>query len=358
MLPGAERRAAAMRQPRILYVGDLGPGSTAEMRMRALETLGYNVTGVNSAAGPISARRNPIQYLAIKMRRPMDTAGVNARLVKDGSSADIVWIDKGVTIRPETLAALRAKAPDVSIIGYSPDDMMNRNMSSSYFRRTLPLYDMFFTTKTYNVAELQDLGCHRVIFSPNAYDPATHRPLARTGGGSCVDVGFIGTYEPDRANLLASLARSGVPVVIRGNLWGPMKRLGIPGVTFMPAVIEDNYAEAIGATRINLAFLRKSNRDLQTTRSVEIPACGGFMLAERTAEHQGLFAEGVEAAYFEGTEELIAKTKHYLAHEEERARIADAGRARCLRDDYSYAGRLRAALEEAGFPIPLAAACE
>jgi spore maturation protein CgeB len=220
------------------------------------------------------------------------------------------------------------------------------------------LYDVFFTTKTYNVAELRDLGCRRVIFVPNAYDPATHRPLEGAGNASRVDVGFIGTYEPDRANLLARLAGSDVPVVIRGNLWEPMKRQGIPGVTFMPAVIEDNYAEAIGATRINLAFLRKSNRDLQTTRSVEIPACGGFMLAERTAEHQGLFTEGVEAAYFEGAEELIAKTKHYLAHEEERARIADTGRERCLRGDYSYAGRLRAALEEAGSPIPAAVACE
>jgi len=345
-----------MGDRRILYVGDLGPGSTAEMRMRALAALGFSVTGVDSAAGPISARRNPIQYLAIKIRRPMDVAGVNARLTKDGPSAEIVWIDKGVTIRPETLATLRARAPAVFVIGYSPDDMMNRNMSSHFFRRTLPFYDVFFTTKTYNVAELRDLGCRRVIFVPNAYDPATHRPLARPGGGSGVDVGFIGTYEPDRANLLARLAGAGVPVVIRGNAWEPMKRQGIPGLTFQPAVIEDDYAAAIGTTRINLAFLRKSNRDLQTTRSVEIPACGGFMLAERTAEHQDLFAEGVEAAYFEGAEELIAKTRHYLAHEEEWARIADAGLARCLRDDYSYAGRLRAGLEEAGFEIPVAAA--
>jgi spore maturation protein CgeB len=131
-----------------------------------------------------------------------------------------------------------------------------------------------------------------------------------------------------------------------------MKRQRVPGITFLPAVIEDDYAAAISATRINLAFLRKSNRDLQTTRSVEIPACGGFMLAERTAEHQELFAEGFEAAYFEGAEELIAKTNYYLAHEDERARIACAARRRCLRDDYSYAGRLRAAIEEAGFAIP------
>ena len=95
----------------MLYVGDLSAGSTAEMRLRALEDLGYRVTGVNSATGRISPRRQPLQYIAIKMRRPMDMAGVNRRILREGPHADIVWIDKGVTIRPHTLRALRRAGP-------------------------------------------------------------------------------------------------------------------------------------------------------------------------------------------------------------------------------------------------------
>ncbi|MEI6657225.1 MAG: glycosyltransferase [Planctomycetota bacterium] len=338
----------------VLYVGDLSAGSTAEMRLRALEDLGYRVTGVNSATGRISPRRQPLQYIAIKMRRPLDMAGVNRRIRREGPQADILWIDKGVTIRPHALRALRRAAPRVKIVGFSPDDMLNANMSSHFFRQTLPLYDLYLTTKSYNVAELTALGCPRTIFVPNAYDPATHRPLPDDSEpiAYTADVGFIGTFEPDRAGLIERLAEAGVPVVIRGNDWQAMRRRGIPGITFLPESINDDYARALRTTRINLAFLRKSNRDLQTTRSIEIPACGGFMLAERTDEHRGLFAEGLEAEYFEGTEEMISKAKRYLADEPARQAVARAGRERCLNDDYSYAGRLRAALAEAGFAPP------
>jgi spore maturation protein CgeB len=104
----------------------------------------------------------------------------------------------------------------------------------------------------------------------------------------------------------------------------------------------------LNATRINLNFLRKINRDRHTSRSLEIPACQGFMLAERTDEHLQLFDEGQEAEFFESPQELLAKVKYYLTHEDLRKQIAKAGRDRCTGSGYSHHDRLEVILDQLG----------
>jgi spore maturation protein CgeB len=230
--------------------------------------------------------------------------------------------------------------------------MAARHNNSSWFIQCLPLYDGFITTKSYGVAELSALGCRNVVFVDNAYDPLQHRPALEADGSPVAfetDVGFVGSHERDRAELIEFLARAGIPVTIRGNGWETVANRRIPGLTILPPVYGDDYARAISATRINLTFLRKMNRDLQTTRTIEIPACGGFMLAEQSNEHDRMFQDGREAVFFERPEELLAKTRYYLRHEAERAAIAAAGRTRCVASDYSYASRLRSAIVALGF---------
>jgi spore maturation protein CgeB len=142
------------------------------------------------------------------------------------------------------------------------------------------------------------------------------------------------------------LAGQGIPVKVWGN-WPRRWQHRHPNLKVMGRDLwGDDYARAICSFAINLAFLRKENRDLQTTRSMEIPACGGFMLGERTREHQRLFREGVEAEFFHSQEELLEKVQYYLAHEDKRQDIAAAGRRRCLEAGYSNTDRLKGILQQ------------
>jgi spore maturation protein CgeB len=182
-----------------------------------------------------------------------------------------------------------------------------------------------------------------VLAIDNAYDPATHRPVELTEADRArygTDVGFVGGYEQERAAQLLRLAREGFRVKLWGYAWERLRERPA-GLDVTNRWLDDaEYPKSVAATKINLGFLRKVNRDLQTTRSVEIPAAGGFLLAERTAEHERLFAEGREAEFFATTDELVAKCRYYLEHDDERLRIAGAGRRRCIEGGYSNAGQL------------------
>jgi spore maturation protein CgeB len=140
------------------------------------------------------------------------------------------------------------------------------------------------------------------------------------------------------------LARGGIRIAVWGGEWEKFGESHANLRIRREALDGLDYAKAINGARINLAFLRKAARDLQTTRSVEIPACGAFMLAERTDEHRRLFEEGREAEFFSSFEELERKCRYYLEHEDERARIALAGLERCRRGGYSNRERLREVL--------------
>jgi hypothetical protein len=334
---------------RILFVGPLVAGSTSLQRCQTLRRLGHEVLAVDELPAPWSRVALTLPYRAFhRLGGPHDLAGVNRQLraVDPGFAPHLLWIEKGLTVEAATLRALRARWPQTVMLNYSGDDMFNLRNQSRQWHAGLRLYDVHVTTKRHNVPELEEAGARDVFHVDKAFDPLVHRPMpvtpevrARFGG----DVGFVGWPEAERAASMLHLARHGVPV----RIWGPWGRLRLPHPNLRiegRPLWSDDYARALSAFRINLCFLRKANRDRHTTRSVEIPACGGFMLAERTEEHMALFEEDREAVYFSSDDELLDKARWYLAHEDDRVRIAEAGRRRCWTGGYTYQRRLEQVL--------------
>lgn len=347
---------AMSRHVKAVFVADLNPYSKGSVRFATLSGLGIEAVPVSHTQIGDEEQGCPRFSLAYRVAHRLgwhlDTERAGARMVAAVRAAapELLWIEKGTMIAPAAIAAARRACPGMRVYAYSDDDMFLRHNRSRAFVRTLPLYDRVYTTKADNLRpeELPALGARAVARVDKAFDPERHFPMPVSEAERAelgAEVGFIGTYERNRAEAMHHLAVNGVPVRVWGNGWEacPFRHpdLRIERRAVVNTAARARYTLSICATRINLGFLRKLNRDTHTDRSVEIPACGGFMLAERSDDHRRLFEEGREAEFFGSREELLAKVRHYLAHEELRAPIAAAGRARCVRDDYSHAARMR-----------------
>lgn len=349
---------------RILFIGDLNQYGRCYQRYRTLREMGHDVVAHSHTfiSAPDKIQPPTLLYRVFwKLRLPLDNMRINATLLAEiqKSSFEVIWIEKGNMVRPGTLAAIKKIAPHAVLISCSEDDMYAWHGHSLWYRWGLHYYDCLFTTKVYNLQELGLFGAKKIKLFLDSYDEKIHRPIQLTDSERIrfgCDVGAIGAFEPERAASLQFLAENGIRVSVWGNGWrdwvGCHPNLNVRN----EFLFGEDYSKAICATKINLNFLRKINRDEVTSRSVEIPACGGFMLSERTQRHQDFFVEGREAEFFSSNEELLAKIKIYLKDESARERVARAGRERCLNSGYSIRAQLTAMLAQACdcLPRPLA----
>jgi len=337
---------------RILYVGNLTPNCRSEQRLRTFRELGHEVVALPYRAvldGPHQAERlPPVPRVLNKLGFPLDLEGVNQALVDTAARQhfDLLWVEKATVLRASALEGFRRLQPHAHLAYFSEDDMALRHNGSYWFRGALPLYDLVVTTKLRNQrdGELAALGARRVVYEPKTFHPKLHRPVEITDRDRArfgADLVFVGTYEEARAQSCLALARAGFEVRVFGHGW---ERFGASHPNLFVerrAVGGEDYVAALQASKIALGFLRKASRDEHTDRSVEIPACGAFMLAERSAEHLELFREHREAVYFADDAELVANAERYLADEPARLAIAEAGRRRCVESDYDHAGACR-----------------
>ena len=338
---------------KILSVGALsGLSNTCLHRNWALHKIADHVDEVKTDVHPWSfwcKVRFHLFQLGLPVTIP-ENNGENKTICSlvSQNDYDIVWIDKGQTIFPETLQYIKKVSPHSIIVSYSPDNMALRHNQTQQYLKCIPLYDYIVTNKSYIIDDLKKLGAQNVLFVNNSYEDSFHYPrelsaqeIKELGG----DIGFIGAWEKERCESICYLADHGIKVRVFGiGKWADYKNyspnLRIEG----RQLLGEDYCKSLQAFKISLCFLRKMNFDQQTTRSVEIPACGGFMLAERTEEHLALFEEGKEAALFSTNEELFEKCRYFLEHKEERTRIAKKGFKRCQESGYSNIETIRKVL--------------
>ncbi len=334
---------------KILYVASFTPGSfeNAEMRMKALEDLGHDVLALNTSPYLTWGGR----WLGFVFRRWMmghPFQVIQERILQDVRhfQPEILWVDKGRWICADTLQKAKSEA-GLRCIHYTPDPALIFHQSR-HFVQALPYYDIVVTTKSYEVDLYRSYGCRDVLLKRSTYERRVHMVPDRESVERpefLVDSVFIGNYGLHRELFLEPLVEASIGLSIWGWGWDRYPSSTLRSSIRYQGIIGPRYACALNGARLGLGLLSPLVPDQSTTRTIEIPACGGFLLAQRTPEHLSLFEEGKEAEFFSSAKELVDKARYYLAHPQERDRIAAAGHLRCVNSPYDNDSCVREIIE-------------
>jgi spore maturation protein CgeB len=336
---------------RLMYHGPLWHGSTSMQRALAFSQI-PGVELVQSDSGErISDKWNLIQRVRWKLSWPSDSAHENAKMLARAREfdANIIFVDNSKVISRSTLARLR-RMSGAKLVYYTPDNVLARHAISYQIRTSFKEWDVFFTTKSFNVAPLAELGVKRPLLVGKAFDPSLHFPLERQDVGpdfESFDVVFIGSYEFERCRSINALAAAGMSVVVYSGQHKRWRRALLhPNVVLRQDIYAEAYTRAWHHGKLALGFLRKITSDRITQRSIEVAAIGRPMLAQRTDEHDAHFSHEHEYIGFESDDDLVEKARSWLARDSDRVALGEAARHRCVTSGYSTLDRAKWMIEQ------------
>ena len=330
----------ANRIRRAAYVGILTAGSTSRMRAEWLKKLTPDCewTWVDTDPPMVESARL-WRSLAFRFHQGKAVDRINDTVVRGIGSEpfDLIWVDKAVFLREETVKSLRGLARN--LVHYTPDTAFGINASRN-FEAGLPLFDAVVTTKSFDVTDYaMRIPSERIRVISQGYDPTVHFPR-NDDASRGRSIAFVGLAEPDREQCLSLLLDAGIEVRLAGRGWSSFVRKNKSNahLEFVgEEVFGAAYAEMLSQSWVGLGLLSKRFGELHTTRTFEIPACGAVLATERTSETAEFFSDS-EAIFFSDYSELAARLTGLFAEQgtDNLARIANAGRQRVLGDGRDY----------------------
>lgn len=325
-----------MSRLNILYLGPIT--GTCLDRANALRRLGHQLVHLDLRA--MLPKTVWVDRITWKLGGHLFSPLLMRKLPKylDKQQFDIAYVDGGEWVTPNIINLLKKHARKV--INYNIDDPLGGRdgARSKAYKMSLTDYDLCVVMREHNIAEAKTFGAKEVLHVYRSADEVSHYPrelddadLQKWGS----DVLFLGTWMPERGDFLLELIKRGVPLTIRGPQWHKAPEWQMLKPYWKGgALAGDDYAKAIQCAKVNIGLLSKGNRDLHTTRSLEIPALGGLLCAERTSEHSAMYKEGVEALFWSNAEECAQMCLYALADEQRRLGIARAGKIRVMHNGH------------------------
>jgi spore maturation protein CgeB len=192
-------------------------------------------------------------------------------------------------------------------------------------------FDLVFTNIIFAEYKYRELGIDSYFIVP-AFDASLYcpHPLRRD-----IDVSFIGGFHsvlPQRKRYINFLLENGVKV----ETWGIN--------TVNGTVSTEKKIDIYNRSKINLDFSGLGSKTFLTRgqeihrikkhpkgRVLEIALTKSFLLAENAPGYEHYLEPGKEIAVFNGETDLLEKIKYYLAHPQEREKIAHNAYTRAIK---------------------------
>jgi len=341
----------------ILYIGNSSCGATSFHRANALRRLGHEVVVADPYLIFHDSIENPWKGAlhfrsGYRFLQPQVKQWI-ARLLPGFHDFNMAWVDNGELLGADSVRLLGESG--LLTVLYNHDDPTGGRDGRRFdsLLKALPFYDICAVVRQKNILEYKALGARRVLRILMSYDEVMHAPYQDVDEISAAfrsDVVFIGTWMrgEGRDRFLLDLVNQGIPVSIWGQrwekspLWAQLKAFHRGG-----NLSGRDYVAAIQGAKVCLGMLSKGNRDLHTTRTMEIPYAGGVLCAERTSEHTELYAEGVEAVFWRDAEECARQCRRLLDDDSWRESVRSAGMARVRAERRGHEDMCRMIVEAA-----------
>jgi spore maturation protein CgeB len=185
-----------------------------------------------------------------------------------------------------------------------------------------------FTNDRSSVDQLREDSGRRVEYLPHSYDPARHHKKDAVMDKYQTDVFFFGTLWPGRVRLFEPVKkwckRHRVKAEIGGVGFKTLKGMidNAQLVRYYTATkIALNHHRTISMAKDGVEIHCENAQSLGP-RAYEIAACRAFQLSDERPELREVFGDTVPT--YTDADDLIDKLGYYLAHDDERAAIAEA----------------------------------
>jgi spore maturation protein CgeB len=321
----------------VLYIGHYDEGSTSGMRggylKKILQPQSFTVANIDI---PLNATNRFFSSLGWRYKIGPFISNINnyiLSVINNQWNYDLVWVDKGVFIKPSILKRLRAQSK--KMIHFTPDPAFTYHRSSLFYK-AIPFYDACITTKSFEENAYRQAGAKQLIITTQGFKPGLHKPYHSFEQKK--GIVFIGHHEKNREEILTALLEKKYHITLAGIGWASFVKKNSSQYNFNylgNGIFGTAYAEKISGALLSLGLLSKIIPELHTTRTFEIPACGTALFTECNAETEKIFAAD-EVFFFGSKNELLEKVDAAFSNRLMLQEVTEKGMKKVREGGYDY----------------------